>query len=69
MTDAVAILDAARLGYQMVYDTEGMVWHRKGTRMMGPFRNLDDAAYSALSDHEDEMILARIKETQVDQSS
>lgn len=52
MVDAVAILRALRLDYDFVHDDEGMVWHRKGNRIEGPFMNLDSAAYAALDDHQ-----------------
>lgn len=52
MVDAVAILKALRLNYDFVHDDEGMVWHRRGNRIEGPFMNLDSAAYAALDDHQ-----------------
>jgi len=52
MVDAVVILKALRLDYDLIEDSDGMFWHRKGSRMEGPFKNMDSAAYAALDDHQ-----------------
>jgi len=52
MADAAAILKALRLDYDFIEDGDGMFWHRKGSRMEGPFKNMDSAAYAALDDHQ-----------------
>jgi len=52
MTDAIPILNATRLGYEIISDSENMAWYRKGDRMVGPYKTLEEASYAAISDHE-----------------
>ena len=50
MTDALAIMRATKLGYEILSDSDNLAWFRKGDKMEGPFKTLDDAAYAAIDD-------------------
>lgn len=50
MTDALAIMRATKLGYEIISDNDNLAWFRKDGKMEGPFKTLDDAAYAAIDD-------------------
>lgn len=52
MTDAFVIMQATRLGYEIMSDSDNMAWYRKDNKVTGPFKTLDDAAYAAINEHE-----------------
>lgn len=55
MADWIVVREALSLGYDITYDNNGDVWYSKGGQLAGPFKKLDDAAYAALSEHEEEI--------------
>jgi len=70
MTDAFVIMQATRLGYEIMSDSDNMAWHRKNNKVTGPFKTLDDAAYAAINEHEvDEAYGAFEKGTQKGEDS
>lgn len=57
MTDAIPILNATRLGYEILSDSNNDAWFRiKGGKEVGPFKTLEEASYAAIQDHEDRKI-------------
>ena len=52
MTDAFVIMQASRLGYDIISDSDNMAWYRKDGKMVGPYKTLEDASYAAIEDHE-----------------
>ena len=57
MTDAIPILNATRLGYEILSDSNNDAWFRvKGGREVGPFKTLEEASYAAIRDYEDRKI-------------
>lgn len=63
--DALAVMKATRRGYEIFWQ-EDHAWFRKDDRIEGPFKNLDDASYAALSDADVQEIieLQRLAEEQ-----
>lgn len=52
MTDAVPIMRAYRLGYEIVSDRDLNAWFVKDDRKVGPYKKLEDAAYAAIDEYE-----------------
>ena len=62
MVDAVALLKAARMGYEFETDEMDNHWYRMGEQgpMHGPFRNIDEAAYAAIGQYETQLAFEMI---------
>ena len=52
MTDAFVIMQATRLGYEIISDDVKRAWYRKNGKLVGPYKTLEDASYAAIEDHE-----------------
>lgn len=52
MTDAFVIMQATRLGYEIISDSDNKAWFRKGGKTVGPYQTLEDASYAAIEDYE-----------------
>ena len=65
MSDIIPIKQAIALGYDVYWNDES-AWFRftenERTYVSGPFKTLEDAAYAALSDHDNIQAINREKE-------
>jgi hypothetical protein len=52
MTDAFVIMQASRLGYEIMSDSDNRAWYRKDGKTVGPYKTLEDASYAAIEDYE-----------------
>ena len=52
MTDALPIIEATKLGYELYSDESNLAWYKYGNLHVGPYNTLEDAAYDAISEHE-----------------
>jgi hypothetical protein len=58
--DAIPLLNATRLGYEIISDNQDCNWYRKDGQMKGPFKTLEDASYAAISDYETQLAFAML---------
>ena len=50
MNDAFIVMDAVRLGYEIL-TIDDKIYFRKKHPVIGPYRTLDEAAKAAIDDH------------------
>ena len=50
VSDPFVIMDANRLGYDILSDSDRNAWYRKNNRLVGPFKTLEEAALSAINE-------------------
>lgn len=69
MVDAAALIKAARLGYEFTCDEKGDHYYRKcddREQSFGPFKNRDDAAYSAIGQYETQLAFGFLDKIGID---